>query len=381
VLQLSAELYHAIIIAYIDFAKAFDSVCHSKLLHKLSQYGICGPLLNLIESFLSGRTHRTKVGDDLSDLAHITSGVVQGSCLGPILFVLFINDLPDAFTDAVTVKLYADDVKLYSAIKTSSLDTAFDLQEQLDKLATWAETWQLPISYSKCCVLSLGKHNSGPSRLLTMNDYNILPVEQAVDLGVTVDREVKFSLHISNISRKAHNRANLIIRCFHSKNIPSLVAAYKVYVRPILEYSSVSWNPYLIKDIKSLENVQRRFTKRLPGMEKLTYHQRLSILELDSLELRRVRADLLFTYKLVFGLVDLSLPDFFVPRFNEARRGHGHKLYLPTCKSNTRSNNFNYRVIQKWNSLPNSIDFTSLKRFNKSLAPEVLLPYCNVFFI
>ena len=368
-------------IAYIDFAKAFDSVCHSKLLHKLSQYGICGPLLNLIESFLSGRTHRTKVGDDLSDLAHITSGVVQGSCLGPILFVLFINDLPDAFTDAVTVKLYADDVKLYSAIKTSSLDTASDLQEQLDKLATWAETWQLPISYSKCCVLSLGKHNSGPSRLLTMNDYNILPVEQAVDLGVTVDREVKFSLHISNISRKAHNRANLIIRCFHSKNIPSLVAAYKVYVRPILEYSSVSWNPYLIKDIKSLENVQRRFTKRLPGMEKLTYHQRLSILELDSLELRRVRADLLFTYKLVFGLVDLSLPDFFVPRFNEARRGHGHKLYLPACKSNTRSNNFNYRVIQKWNSLPNSIDFTSLKRFNKSLAPEVLLPYCNVFFI
>ena len=104
------------------------------VLYKLSQYGICGPLLNLIESFLSGRTHRTKVGDDLSDLAYIASGVIQGSCLGPILFVLFINDLPDVFTDAVTLKLYADDVKLYSNIKTSSLDTATDLQEQLDKL-------------------------------------------------------------------------------------------------------------------------------------------------------------------------------------------------------------------------------------------------------
>jgi len=127
-------------IAYIDFAKAFDSVCHSKLLYKLSQYGIYGPLLNLIESFLSGRSQRTKAGDDLSDLTYITSGVIQGSCLGSILFVLFINDLPDVFTDAVTLKLYADDVKLYSNMKTSSLDTAADLQKQLHKLATWAKS-------------------------------------------------------------------------------------------------------------------------------------------------------------------------------------------------------------------------------------------------
>jgi len=129
---------------------------------------------------------------------------------------------------------------------------------------------------------------------------------------------------------------------------------------------------------KALESVQRRFTKRLPGMEKLTYHQSLRILELDSLELRRVRADLLFTYKLVFGLIDVSLT-FFIPRFNESRRGLYYKLYLPTCKSNIRSNSFNYRVLQKWNSLPSCTDFTSLKRFHKFLASELLLPYC-IFF-
>ena len=94
-----------------------------------------------------------------------------------------------------------------------------------------------------------------------------------------------------------------------------------------------------------------------------------------------MRADLLFTYKLVFGLIDASLHDFFVPRFNKARRGHDYKLYLPTYKTSIRSNSFNYRVIPKWNSLPNSIDFTSLKRFHKSLAHEVLLPYCKVFVI
>ena len=136
--------------------------------------------------------------------------------------------------------------------------------------------------------------------------------------------------------------------------------------------------PYLIKDIKALESIQRHFTKRLPGMEKLTYHLRISILELDSLELR---ADLLFTYKLVFGLIDANLYDLFIPRFNKSRRGHYYKLYLPTCKSNIRSNSFNYRVIQKWNSLSSSTDFTSLKRFHKSLSSELLLPfpYCKVF--
>jgi len=139
--------------------------------------------------------------------------------------------------------------------------------------------------------------------------------------------------------------------------------------------------PYLIKDIKALESVERRFTKRLPGMGKLTYHQRLSILELDSLELRRVRADLIFIYKLVFGLIDASLHDFFVPCFNEFGRVHDYKLYLPTCKLDIRSNIFNYRVIQKWNSLTSNTDFTSLKRFHKSLTPDVLLPYCKVFFI
>jgi len=118
----------------------------------------------------------------------------------------------------------------------------------------------------------------------------------------------------------------------------------------------------------------KMFTKSwLPGKRKLTYHQRLSILELDSLELRRVRADLLFKYK------HINLHDVFVPHFNEARRGHNYKLYLPACKSNIRSNNFNYRVIRKLNSLASCIDFTSLKTFHKSLAPKVLLPYCKVF--
>jgi len=102
-----------------------------------------------------------------------------------------------------------------------------------------------------------------------------------------------------------------ILRCFVSKNVAALVNAFKVYVRPILEYCSVVWCPHLVKDIDCIEKVQRRFTKRLPGMNNMTYYQRLHVLGLASLELRRIRIDLLFTYKIIFGLVDLNISDFF----------------------------------------------------------------------
>jgi len=156
-----------------------------------------------------------------------------------------------------------------------------------------------------------------------------------------------------------------------------------VYVRPILEYCSVVWNPSLIKDINAIEAVQRRFTKRLPGMKHLTYHQRLVKLELKSLELRRVRTDLLCVYKIVFGLVDACLSDFFVSQFNDARRGHRYKLYLPPCRSNVglRFNCPNYRTIRTWNSLPADMDFTSLNSFRSSLNRTLLIPFCRVLFI
>ena len=130
-----------------------------------------------------------------------------------------------------------------------------------------------------------------------------------------------------------------------------------------MEYNSIAWNPFLIKDIKTLEAVERRFTKWTPEMKHLTYYQRLSKLKLESLELRR----LLFAYKLVFGMLDMNVADFFITNFNSARRGHCYKLYLPSCKSSIRCSYFGNRVIRVWNSLSDDIDFTSYVAFNQSL--------------
>ena len=139
---------------YIDFSKAFDSVSHPKLLMKPSSYGTEGELLSIIKDFLTDRSQRTRVGNQVSNEQWLTSGVVQGSCLGPLLFLLYINDIFELFGAPVMSMLYADDLKLYSIIE--SQHDADHLQRCLDALNKWATAWQLLISIKKCQTLEVG---------------------------------------------------------------------------------------------------------------------------------------------------------------------------------------------------------------------------------
>ena len=190
---------------------------------------------------------------------------------------------------------------------------------------------------------------------------------------------VKFSKHIAKVAVKGHRMANLILKCFLSRNISSLVRAFTTYVRPRLEYCSVDWNPVLKKDIENLEKVQRKFTKRLPGLQQLTYCQRLVRLQLESLELQRQR--LLFTYKQIFGLIDLDVSDFFRLRCDNRNRGHQCKLFLPSSRSSVRHNFYTYRAARMWNDLPaDSTNFSSLNRFKRSLTPSFLTRHSVVHF-
>ena len=290
------------------------------------------------------------------------------------MFTIFINDIGDLFPGGTCVKLFADDVKLYSKVHADPLV----LQDCLNRIVEWSRVWQLPISNSKCCVLELQR----PSDVVYSLESCALPtVQLTVDLGVSVENGLKFSQHVSKLAAKGHRLTNLILRCFLSRDIDSLVRAFTTYVRPGLEYCSVAWNPMLKKDIETLEKVQRRFTKRIPGLKDLTYCQRLAKLKLDSLELRRVRLDLIFTYKLVFGLTDLNLSDFFLLRSDTRSRGHPYKIYLPGCSSMIRHSFFSYRAARIWNGLPkDSTNFSSLILFKRSLRSNVLARYCKVYF-
>ena len=158
---------------------------------------------------------------------------------------------------------------------------------------------------------------------------------------------------------KAHQRANAILRCFVLRNITLLLRAYLVYVRPLLEYNSTIWSPHYKYDTDAVERVQRRFTKRLPGLSNYIYNERLSFLNIPSLEQRRMRADLSFCYKMLFGDLNICSVDFFETRLAGITRGHTYKLYRQHSCCSTRSSFFSERIVNAWNSLPVDTDFSS----------------------
>ena len=152
--SLELNIRNGVDVAYIDFQKAFDSVVYTKLCHKLRAYGLSGKLLDWLSDFLFGRVQAVKVNSKVSEFVSVNSGVPQGSVLGPVLFLLYINDLADLFGPGLSVKLFADDVKIYAVINdVSDIDA---LQAGLDLLCKWSVDWQLPISINKCNILHLG---------------------------------------------------------------------------------------------------------------------------------------------------------------------------------------------------------------------------------
>jgi hypothetical protein len=343
-------------VVYIDFRKAFDSCSHSKLLFKLSHYGIRGKLLGVIQSFLSNRSQKVVIDGISSKDIDIVSGVPQGSVLGPILFIVFINDLAEIFTDNVAINCFADDAKLFTELK--SMSDWDDMKHCLDNLKNWADSWQLQISYKKCAQLDISSArivSSFPQN--TIGEEPICKILCTTDLGVTVDNNLNFSTHIATMVSKAKQRIGLLFRAFKSRVLNFLLIGFKSYILPLVSYCSPVWSPYQIGDILAIESVQQLFSRRVPGLESIGYAERLIKLSLPTLELRRLRADLLLCYKILHGLVDVK-PDklgLHLASSECVTRGHNFKLAKSHSRISARLNFFGCRIVDPWNSLPVSL--------------------------
>jgi len=349
-------------IMYFDIAKAFDTVSHVKLLHKLQAYGFHGRLLSIFAEFLGGRFQRVMLPGGSSSWKPVLSGVPQGSVIGPLLFLLYINDIADFFPGKTNIKLFADDIKIYMEINDYSECESF--QRSIDTVLDWAKKWQLKLSLKKCHYMRVSLRKSSTCATYLLSDAPLNPVASIVDLGVHVDCRLSFSGHINNIVARAKRRASQILRCFLSKDPNVLTKAFVVYVRPLLEYCSSVWSPSKVSDINKLESVQRSFTKRLVGFRHMTYDNRLKLLGLDRLELRRLRADLVTCYKIFNGLLDIPFDSFFRLADYRSTRGHALKLFLPDSRINARAYSFPVRVVTLWNRLPASTVLArNLKQF------------------
>ena len=341
-------------VAYLDFRKAFDLVSHKHLLLKLQKHGINGQICNWIKAFLENRKQRVVIRGCKSEKLDVLSGVPQGSVLGPILFLIFINDLPNCTNCPVC--LFADDSKIYCRIprknktKTDVDGTHEMLQQDLHELEEWARKWKMSFNVNKCKIMHLGYGNEKQN--YELNGTVLAETTEEKDLGVLIDNDLKFSRHIKGVVAKANRMIGLIKISFQCIDDEMFLNLYNTLIRPLLEYCVQAWSPYLKKDIILLENVQRRATKLVGRLRNKGYEERLKELKLTKLQDRRSRGDMILTYRLLNGLEGTDYSKFFTFYNNHYNlRGHSMKLEVTLEHLNIRKNFFAKRVVEKWNSL------------------------------
>ena len=347
------EAGEAIDVVYLDFAKAFDKVPHRRLIKKCEAFGIKGKLLKWLEAFVSGRRQRVSVNGSQSAWSDVCSGVPQGSVIGPILFVMFINDMPNNLSNFVS--LFADDTKLFG--KSTTVADSESIQGDLHKLQEWSETWNLKFNKEKCQTLYLGKNN-GKHIYEMGSQKDAVKLRETVaekDLGIIVDNELSFNTHITQAVKKANKIVGMIRRTFTFLDEDMFKKLFTSLVRPVIEYGNCVWSPSFQYQIREIENVQRRATKLLPGMYNMDYEDRLKRLNLPSLAFRQTPGDMIETFKYCQGLYEVDKKPFTLMReFNQdtTTRDHGFKIRKEKCKLDVRTNFFGNRVVNLWNSLP-----------------------------
>jgi hypothetical protein len=334
----------AVDVIYLDFQKAFDKVPHRRLVKKITAYGIGGTLTNWIKSWLTGREQRVVVNQNQSEWCDVLSGVPQGSVLGPLLFIIYINDLD--YSVANRLFKFADDTKISSVVSTD--DQVEKLRLDLVNLSIWSHDWLMSFNVEKCKVMHLGKQNR---RAVYSIDGTVLnDVKEECDLGVIVQDDLKVSKQCLKAVTTANKILGMISRTFVYKSSAVILQLYKSLVRPHLEYCVQAWRPHLQKDISLLEGVQRRATRMADSLKGLSYEQRLDKMGITTLETRRLRGDLLEVFKICKGFEEVDSNDFF--NFHSGvTRGHDLKLYKNRFKTDCGKYMFANRVVNEWNLL------------------------------
>jgi hypothetical protein len=343
----------AVDVIYLDFAKAFDSVPHRRLLMKLESYGIRGNVLGWIEAFLIGRKQRVSIKGATSDWLEVISGVPQGSVLGPVLFICFINDMPEVVKNFI--RIFADDTKIFSRVMSD--EEHVGLQRDLDELLKWSEKWQLKFNAKKCSTLHLGFYNQHRNYTVKKEDEEtvLATTKCEKDLGVHIDPSLSFSIHCVKASNKANQMVGLIKRSFGFIDCDMIVQLIKGLIRPQLEYGNAAWAPLYGKDATLIENVQRRATKLVPQLSEMTYEERLRKLKLPSLTYRRLRGDLIEAYKYLHGLYKVTQSVFVKNTSTYNTRGHNLRIPHERCHLEIRKNFISVRVAEVWNDLPEKV--------------------------
>jgi hypothetical protein len=344
-------------VAYLDFSKAFDSVSHKLLIHKLYMYGIRSNLLSWFEDYLTNRSQHVVVNGANSDQVEVTSGVPQGSILGPFLFTLYINDMVQVIENPCKLFLFADDAKILARIRNAQ--DFLLLQANLENLFNWSVKWKLNFNIKKCKIMTIAS-----GRNMLMYDYymggSILErVNSFKDLGILVDNKLSWVCHITELKAKAFRNLGFIKRVLGPRaplEVKKLL--YIMYVRSILLYCSQVWSPWRKSDLCMIESVQRQATKYLTNYRDMSYVERLRITHLLPLSYVRELFDIIFFYNLAYGRLNVDLDRYYMMN-RQMRRGRSVEtnfgILVRRYNTHKASNFFTSRAYRLWINLPHQI--------------------------
>ena len=377
-------------VIYFDFAKAFDSVNHDLVLLKLkNKFGIDGRLLKFLTDYLRDRQQRVLVGGKFSALKNAQSGVPQGSILGPFLFVLFINDIPEGISPGTQLSLYADDTKIWRPIMTGA--DISRLQKDIEYLHDWSLQNKMNFHPNKCKVLSVaGRLMEHLSLLSALPFFNFvyslggIPldyIESEKDLGVLVTSTLDWKEQCSKALSKANQKLGMARRsCFFVIDSNRRRVLYLTLVRSQFEHCSIIWRPVTKTQTSCLEGLQKRAIKWILREEymsysQFTYIQKCRQLNIMPIEDRFDFLDLIFFFKIVKGLIPVDLPPYLTPYQGTSRLRSCHlddlcfvSSTLPRASTNAFAKNFFYRTHTKWNHVPYEVrEINSLSEFKSKL--------------
>jgi hypothetical protein len=342
----------------LDYEKAFDTVPHRGIVVKLDAYGVDGKIKSWISEFLSERRQRVVIDNHRSSWAKVTSGVPQGSVLGPLLFIIFINDLPDVVKNLI--KLYADDSKILAVVDDAT--GVSNLQKDLDGVVHWSASWGMRLNVKKCRVIHFGA--KGPPQYDYRVDQTVIESSDCErDLGVLVSADLKWKSQAEAAVGRANRILGSLRRAFQHNSVDLWRMLYILYIRPHLEFAIPVWNPHRKDLVDRLEKVQARATKVPFCLRHLNYEERLRAFGIEKLESRRNRGDLIQIFKARNGFESIQWHSDVITRpVTMTTRGNSQRMMRQIFRSrvandrcaavDVRHNFLTNRVVPIWNKLP-----------------------------
>ena len=339
----------------LDFSKAFDTVAHNCLLHKLHHYGIRGELNNWISLFLKTCYQQVLVDGAHSDWVHVDSGVPQGTVLGPLLFLAHINDLPTTIQSQC--RLFAGDCLPYWPIH--SLQDQLILQEDLQQLQHWADDWGMRFNASKCQLLRISYSQHPLEHFYTISDQILQQVPSAKYLGILLNDQLKWDTHIVSITARANSTIGFLHRNLSLCTRDLKELAYFSLARSILEYAWQVWDPHLKKDVTRPEQFQR-CAARLTMRDCSTYSSVTKILDdlgWEPLSTRRRDHRLSLMFQITHGLVAIPTDDILILAKSHTRASLKHNYVYGQLPAKTELCRQSYfpRTVVEWNILDDNI--------------------------